>query len=194
MFVLVLILIILLSVIYIVFKNNYENDNMIYIRSNIDGNKYWVRNLPDKENSANTLAKIRENIVKLVDYLKKNSDKFPKKLSYIKDLIKRTKVINIMETPKDDKFTSYTVNKGEKIVFCLRHKVINTIHDMNTLMYVVIHELAHVGCPEYGHTPLFKKIFKFLLKQSVKINIYIPINYTVLPQNYCGMVINEYLF
>lgn len=194
MFVLVLILIILLSIIYIVFKNNYENDNMIYILSNIDGKRYWVRNLLDKEKSANTLAKIRENIVKLVDYLKQNSDKFPKKLSYIKDLIKRTKVINIMETPKDDKFTSYTVNKGEKIVFCLRHKVINTIHDMNTLMYVVIHELAHVGCPEYGHTPLFKKIFKFLLKQSVKIGIYIPVDYTVLPQNYCGMVINEYLF
>lgn len=194
MFVLVLILIILLSVIYLIFKNNYENDNMIYIKSSVDGTKYWVRNLPDKESSANTLAAIKENIVKLINYLKENSNKFPKKLSYIKDLVKRTKVINIMETPKDDKFTSYTVNKGEKIVFCLRHKTINTIHDMNTLMYVVIHELAHVGCPEFGHTPLFKKIFKFLLKQSVKIGIYIPVNYTVLPQNYCGMVINEYLF
>jgi hypothetical protein len=194
MFILVLILIILLSVIYLVFKNNYENDNMIYIRSSVDGNKYWVRNLPDKQKSSNTLAEIRSNIVKLVNYLKENSNKFPKKLSYIKDLIKRTKVINIMETPKDDKFTSYTVNKGEKIVFCLRHKIINTIHDMNTLMYVVIHELAHVGCPEYGHTPLFKKIFKFLLKQSVKIGIYVAVDYTKLPQNYCGMVINEYLF
>jgi predicted metal-dependent hydrolase len=194
MFVLILILIILLSVIYINFRENYENDNMIYIKSSVDGRKYWVRNLPDKENSANTLAKIRENIVKLVNYLKKNSDKFPKKLSYIKNLVKRTKVINIMETPKDDKFTSYTVNKGEKIVFCLRHKTINTIHDMNTLMYVVIHELAHVGCPEHGHTPLFKKIFKFLLKQSVQIGIYIPVNYIKNPQNYCGMVINEYLF
>ena len=65
---------------------------------------------------------------------------------------------------------------------------------MNTLMYVVIHELAHVGCPEYGHTPLFRKIFKFLLKQSVKIGIYTPVNYILNPQNYCGMVINEYLF
>lgn len=194
MFVLILILIILLFGIYLVFKNNYENDNMLYVKSNIDGNKYWVRNLPDKQSSSDTLAKIKENIVKLVKHLQENSNKFPKKLSYIKDLIKRTKIINIMETPKDDKFTSYTVNKGEKIVFCLRYKVINTIHDMNTLMYVVIHELAHVGCPEYGHTPLFKKIFKFLLKQSVEIGIYIPINYTISPQNYCGMVINEYLF
>ena len=194
MFVLILILITLLAVIFLVLSNNYENDNMIRIKSTIDKHNYWVRNLPDKQNGANTLAKIRENIVKLVNYLKQNMDKFPKKLLYIKDIIRRTKVINIMETPKDDKYTSYTINKGEKIVFCLRHKTINTIHDMNTLMYVVIHELAHVGCPEYGHTPLFKKIFKFLLKQSVKIGIYTPVNYIINPQNYCGMVINEYLF
>jgi predicted metal-dependent hydrolase len=60
-------------------------------------------------------------------------------------------------------------------------------------MYVVIHEMAHIGCPEFGHTPLFRKIFKFLLIQSEKINIYTPINYQINPQDYCGMTINEYL-
>ena len=64
---------------------------------------------------------------------------------------------------------------------------------MNTIMYVVIHELAHVACPEYGHTPLFKKIFIFLLKQSEKINIYKSIDYRINPQDYCGMTINEFL-
>jgi flagellar biosynthesis regulator FlaF len=194
MFVLILIIIIFFAIIFLTLSNNYENDNMVRIKSTIDNKHYWVRNIPDNINSANTLAKIRENIIKLVEYLKKNMDKFPKKMSYIKDIIRRTKIINIMETPKDDKYTSYTINKGEKIVFCLRHKTINSIHDMNTLMYVVIHEMAHVGCPEYGHTPLFKKIFKFLLKESVKINIYTPVNYILNPQDYCGMVINEYLF
>jgi hypothetical protein len=98
-----------------------------------------------------------------------------------------------METANDEKYTSYTVNKGEKIVFCLRSKVLNDIHDMNTLMYVVIHELGHVGCPEFGHTPLFREIFKFLLEQSIIINIYNPIDYRKYPKNYCGMTINEYL-
>ena len=114
-------------------------------------------------------------------------------MQYIKNLVSRTKDIIIMETGADEKYTSYTVNKGERIVFCLRFKVINTIHDINTLMYVVIHELAHIGCPEYGHTPLFKEIFKFLLIQSSKIGIYTPIDYRKNPQNYCGMEINEYL-
>ena len=130
---------------------------------------------------------------KLIDYLKNNQNKFPENMSHIKDLVNRTKVINIMETPEDEKFTSYTINKGEKIVFCLRSKVIDNIHDMNTLMYVVIHEMGHIGCPEYGHTPLFKKIFKFLLEQSIVINIYKPIDYRFNPQNYCGMTINEYI-
>ena len=161
--------------------------------SYIDNYEYWVRDNNDKIQAANTLAKIKINMKKLIEYLKLNINKFPENTSYIKDLIMRTKHINIMETPQDEKYTSYTINKGEKIVFCLRSKVLEQIHDMNTLMYVVIHELGHVGCPEYGHTPLFKKIFKFLLEQSIVIGIYIPIDYRINPQSYCGMVINEYI-
>ena len=110
--------------------------------------------------------------------------KFFIKTKYINNLVKRTKQINIMETPNDEKNTSYTINKGEKIVICLRSKLLSEIHDINTIMYVVIHELAHVACPEYGHTPLFKKIFIFLLKESHKINIYTPIDYRKKPQDY----------
>ena len=193
MLLLLLITIIMFFSLYLIYFKLYKNDNLTFAKSNIDNFSYWVRDKPDKQIAANTLAKIKMNMQKLIDYLKDNKDKFPENLSYIKDLISRTKNIHIMETPEDDEYTSYTVNKGEKIVFCLRSKVLDEIHDMNTLMYVVIHEMAHVGCPEYGHTPLFKKIFIFLLKQSSTIEIYTPINYRINPQSYCGMQINEYL-
>jgi predicted metal-dependent hydrolase len=162
-------------------------------KATLDNNDYWVRNVKDKSIAANTLATIKINIEKLVNYFKENKSLFKKDTEYIKNLIDRTKEINIMETPSDEKHTSYTINKGEKIVLCLRSKYLNNIHDMNTIMYVVIHELAHVACPEYGHTPLFKKIFIFLLKQSEKINIYKSIDYRINPQDYCGMTINEFL-
>ena len=123
---------------------------------------------------------------------KGTSDRAWSKKHAVKKPKDKSRII-IMETGADEKYTSYTVNKGERIVFCLRAKLINTIHDLNTLMYVVIHELAHVGCPEFGHTPLFREIFKFLLIESVKINIYTPIDYRKYPKNYCGMEINEYL-
>ena len=186
-------LLILFFSLYLIYYKKYSSDDLIYEYSTLDQRYYWVRKNIDKGDAANTLAKIRANIVLLVDYLKENQNNFPENLSYIKDLIRRTRTINIMETPKEEKYTSYTINKGEKIVFCLRSKIIDSIHDMNTLMYVVIHELAHVGCPEFGHTPLFKKIFKFLLQESIKINIYIPVDYRIKPKNYCGMVINEYI-
>jgi hypothetical protein len=187
-------LILLFLILYLTYINLYTNDNLIYEKATFDNGYYWVRNLPDKSIAANTLASIKLNMVKLINYLKNNINDFPDNMSYIQDLVKRTKEIYIMETPKDEKFTSYTINKGEKIVFCLRSKLLENIHDMNTLMYVVIHEMAHVACPEYGHTPLFKKIFIFLLTEASKIKIYTVVNYKLNPQYYCGMYINEYLF
>jgi hypothetical protein len=50
--------------------------------------------------------------------------------------------------------------------------------------------MAHSACPEQGHTPLFNKIFHFMLNEAVKINIYVYENYSVSPVFYCGMKLN----
>jgi predicted metal-dependent hydrolase len=191
--ILIIFILILFFIIYTFYNNTYYKDNLINEISTIDNKEYLVRNAEDKSKAANTLATIKKNIQKLVTHLKNNINQHNGEKEYIKNLVNRTKEINIMETPADEKNTSYTINKGEKIVICLRSKFLNEIHDINTIMYVVIHELAHVACPEFGHTPLFKKIFIFLLKESYKINIYIPVDYRRKPQDYCGMTINEYL-
>lgn len=191
--ILIILILILFFIVYIFYNNTYYKDNLINETSTVDNEEYFVRNVEDKSKAANTLATIKTNIKKLVLYLKNNINQYDDDKEYINNLVKRTKEINIMETPADEKNTSYTINKGEKIVICLRSKFLNELHDINTVMYVVIHELAHVACPEYGHTPLFKKIFIFLLKESYKINIYTPVDYRKKPQDYCGMTINEYL-
>ncbi len=193
MFLLILLIIIIFITLYFIYSNMYKYDNIVKVKSPIDNDYYWVKDRYDKINAANTLAKIKINMTKLINHLKINMDKFPNNTTYIQNLIKRTKIINIKETPDDDKFTSYTISKGAAIYFCLRSKIIDEIHDMNTLMYVTIHELAHVGNDEIGHTPLFKAVFKFFLEQSVEIDIYTPIDYRIMPQHYCGMTINEFL-
>lgn len=190
-----IVIILAFVLLYIFFLSDYKSDGIILEESFIDGEKYWVRDLEDKANAANTLANIKINMEKLINYLKVNNDKYKdnENYEYINNLINRTKEIYIMETPSDEKYTSYTVNKGEKIYFCLRSKFLNEIHDMNTLLYVVIHEMSHIACPEYGHTPLFYSIFRFLLKIGIDIGIYKDIDYRIKPQNYCGMTINEYI-
>ena len=71
-----------------------------------------------------------------------------------------------------------------------RRKGDNTFIDDNTIMFVVIHELAHVMTDEVGHTPLFWENMKFLLEEAEKVGIYRPVNYSEEPSQYCGMEIN----
>ena len=44
---------------------------------------------------------------------------------------------------------------------------------------------------EIGHTDLFWENMAFLLKKAYEMGIYIPINYKVNPERYCGMEINS---
>lgn len=77
---------------------------------------------------------------------------------------------------------SYTINK-QKVYLCLRDDK-EKYYPMNMLMYVAIHELAHVLCDEIGHTPKFHSIFSDLLLRATEIGIYDP-DIPVI-QNYCG--------
>lgn len=77
---------------------------------------------------------------------------------------------------------SYTINK-KKIYLCLRDEK-NEYYNENMLMYVAIHELAHVLCDEIGHTDKFHRIFKQLLYKAQKMGIYDASQPIV--RNYCG--------
>ena len=59
------------------------------------------------------------------------------------------------------------------------------------MMYVGIHEMAHIACPEIGHGDLFKKIFKKLTEEAIKIGIYKKIDYSSQPTEYCGMILSS---
>ena len=162
-----------------------------YVASHIDNREYLVRNLEDKEDAANTLAKIRQDIFKLKNHLVQNADRYPEYRKYIDLFNRRIKDVVISESSDNSEYTSYSVNKGEEIVFCLRSKLTQEIHDPNLIMYVAIHELAHVACPEVGHTDLFRKIFRFLLSVAIELKIYHYVNYRISPNEYCGMMITD---
>jgi hypothetical protein len=88
--------------------------------------------------------------------------------------------------------TSYTENKGEKLVLCLRNKNpnaegIHEFHDMNLIMFVVLHEMTHIMNDRWGHKMQFWALFKFVLQNAAECGIYTPIDYRKKPENYCGM-------
>ena len=91
--------------------------------------------------------------------------------------------------------TSYSVNKGEKIVFCLRNpNNPNEFISTNTIIYVALHEISHIACPEIGHTDMFYDVFKLLLLASMRVGVWEFVDYDVNPVPYCGISIDENLF
>jgi hypothetical protein len=164
------------------------SNEVTYVKSNIDNNECLVRNMKDKEEAANMLAKLR---IKLEQICKIMKDKFPNDES-VKRMNERFNSDNITESGKNNQYTSYSVNKGEKIVFCIRQKDDKeSIVDENTLTFVSIHELAHIMTKSVGHTPEFWDNFKRLLKESVDNNLYIKENYSQNPKEYCGIKVSD---
>jgi hypothetical protein len=106
---------------------------------------------------------------------------------YVLNIKDKINTVEIQESSSDSMYTSYSVNKGEILVLCLRSKKDGKIHDINDLLYVAIHELAHIGCPEIGHTDLFYKINKFLVNRAVIYKLYKYVDYSIYNRDYCGM-------
>lgn len=181
---------ILVIFIYIFIKMN--NNKFVLIEAN-NGQKVRVNDEIDKKGSANLLAEIIERMYKLRNYLKNNIDKYPDNKDCIELLTKNMNEdrTQIYENSTSSEYTSYSVNKGEEIVFCLRSRKTNKLHPINLMMYVAIHEMAHIGCHEIGHTRLFKNIFAFYLKIAIELDLYYYENYDENPIEYCGMILSS---
>lgn len=187
-FVLIIVFLVIISIFY-----KTTSKEVVYVKSDIDDQEYLVRDLPDNQKAANMLARIKKNIFHLTDHLNSKKDGDYKDYEpYIEQLVDKIQGVVINESSENSKYTSYSVNKGEQLVFCLRSRSNkNHLHELNLLMYVVLHEMAHVGCPEYGHTPLFKRIFAFFTEVAIDINLYTRIPFDEVPLEYCGLTISE---
>jgi hypothetical protein len=200
----IILILIIITIVFVVYTRVTKND-MVLVKSDIDGDSYLVRNTKDKKKASNLLATLKRDIMQITEYLnqkldsKDNADieRYQPYSAYIKQLKRNLQNVTIKESGFNTVYTSYTVNKGESIVFCIRSKDItkllksNTIHDKNLVMYVALHEISHVACPEYGHTELFKKIFKFIAETGMKLGMYKKVDFDAVPVEYCGMMITD---
>lgn len=201
-----LILVLIILVFALIVNYDIGQRDMVYVMSDLDNRYYMVRNQKDKKHAANFLAKLRKNIFlisntlmsKLNDPNASSSDKkrYDSNKKYILQLNNNIKNIAILESSQNSVYTSYTINKGEQIVFCIRSKSIsnylqsNNMHDFNLVMYVLLHEISHVACPDLQHTDLFKKIFRFICEEAILMGIYEKIDFALFPREYCGMTVN----
>jgi hypothetical protein len=181
-------IIVIIITIYIKFET--KNNELITVASSKDNRKYIVRNLPDSHLAADSLSMLRNKLINIVEYM---GNKYPED-DRVKRLVKNFNPDAISESLPDTKYTSYSVNKGEKILFCIRQRdEKNNLVDLNTMTFVGIHELSHLMTLSIGHEKEFWDNMEFLLQcvlDSGK-NIYEYQAFHKDPKPYCGTMITD---
>lgn len=158
------------------------------IVSSVDGNKYCVRERSKLTLAADLLATTTEKLKQLVKHME---EKYPEREN-VRRLVRGFNPKRVYETLPTSEYTAYSENKGEKLAFCLNTtKDGNQLIDENTLMFVAIHEVAHIMTKSIGHKPEFWNNFKFLLENAAEIGVYTPVDYKENPESYCGMEITD---
>jgi len=82
---------------------------------------------------------------------------------------------------KKDGVIGSNVNKGYEIYICLDGD------DVNSAIYILIHELAHMTVPEYDHSIKFWENFEKLKKLCIDAGIYTKTG----TRQYCGDTVRD---
>ena len=181
----VLIIFFTLVVLIILERNEFFLE---YRNSKLNNKKYCVQEEFNKSDEAvELLAKLHNQMSDLVSDLEKH---YPSD-ERVKRLVKGFRRAEIEEAPNDEG-SSYTINKGDLVALCLRHKKDgHPFHDYNTLLFVIIHEMSHIASISEGHNSEFITNFKWLLKEAKTFGYYEPVNYQNSPITYCGVKVTN---
>ncbi len=147
-----------------------------YVRASLDGRKYLMRKLPDSAKAAELLASINADLETLIRHMVAKHPDRPD----VQRLYDNYSPESLSEGGTEIGFTSYSLNKGEKIVVCLRQRD-NELVDKNVLMYVAVHELGHLASKSVGHTDEFWANFRFLLREAISIGLYSKVDFARKP-------------
>jgi len=166
--------------------NFYLERGLIKVTSKIDNKEYTVQFKDDSVEAADLIAKIRQKLDIIQEHLKKT---YGANDIRVEMLIKNYRADKIKEGVDTPGYTSYSINKGEQIVLCLRNN--DKLVDINTMLFVVLHEFAHLATISIGHTEEFWDNFRWILEESINIGIYIKQDFKNENVEYCGMSITS---
>jgi len=193
-FFIVTILLLLVLILITHYKKHKKVETFLIQKSSLNDTDYDVQeDLPNPEFAADLLAQLKEKTSLLErclrnKYILNNDTEIADEdLVAVKRLLSRLETYYIDEAPFEEDSSSYTINK-KQISFCLRQKTKHkNFHDLETLNFVLIHELAHVMSISQGHNAEFMRNFRFLLREAHDCGIYNPVNYGINPMTYCGV-------
>ena len=93
----------------------------------------------------------------------------------ISDLKEKLAIVDPQFNSLDIRESTSSFTEDKTIIYlCLRDEK-GEFYPTNTLIYVALHEIAHLlNKEDYGHTPAFHRIFDKLLCKAASKGIYVP--------------------
>ena len=162
--------------------------NIENVTTSLDGGQYAVQSeYHDKHEAAEMIAELNNIIIHFIKHLRQKYPNDPRVIRIVNKY--NPKVIMEGNPFNKENSTSYSISKGEQLVWCVRSKKDKQIHEKNLLMFVILHELSHIASKSYGHNEEFITNFKFILQEAIAEGIYVRENFFAKPREYCGMTI-----
>lgn len=153
---------------------------MAWVRADATGKWYYVRNMAAKQDVADRLALMELRIVEFLAEAQARAPGDPR-LANIAERWNGT----LAETP-DRKDIAYAVAK-DSIHVCIRTKADPAVlESVNTCMFVLLHELAHIASDGWGHKPEFWANMRFLLELAEATGHYTYEDFEAVETTYCG--------
>lgn len=151
---------------------------MTHVRSSLTGKDYAVKKAPDAQAMADRLAELEHRLRRLLDGGEALAPGDPRL-----DAVRRRWDGTLSEVQARDE-VAFSIDKSS-IHVCLRDAA-GAIEDLNTSMFVLLHELAHVATADYGHSPQFWTNMQFLLELAEALGLYAYENYDTTATTFCG--------
>ena len=184
-------------VILFIILNSYQQikGDMVYVKLK-NGRSFLVRNIVEKGKDKEKAAKLLDTVLDNLLLIKKEMETNKKYKDHpaVKRLTINFKASSITESLPESEYTSYSLNKGEKISMCIRYKEganKDKFIDPNTIMFVAIHEMAHVMTKSIGHKEDFWQNMRIVLCIAQEKGIYRREDYKNNNKAYCGTEITS---
>ena len=193
----VIVVIVLMLYLYFIFPKSRYNTRRV------DG--FNVSRLYNDKESSRAISVVYDKCRNVLQYIDDNYACGPMEFNCVRGFTKlqlqagvhraleNFKPENIYEIAPDNVFgdTAYTENK-KTMMICLR-KPDGKTYDINTLMFVALHEISHMINDTWDHDLRFWQIFRFVLKCANECGntcSYVPVDYSGNKINYCGLEIS----
>lgn len=143
------------------------------------GKYYYVKRAHGQEVVAERLEYLTKSMERLVE---KADDLYPgdRRVANVRARWSGT----LAEVNGSDEI-AYSMNKRD-IYVCLRNSQTGVIEPVNTSMYVLLHEIAHVATDLHGHPPEFWLNFRWFLEVAERLGYYSYEDFDTTQTTFCG--------